>query len=223
MDFLEYLGQRLMLVWSSVIGAAGLIVWAIAATGPHQWGDVPTWVATVGTLGSFAVGLAIYHSSVQDRRNAPARSVATYLSATRDIARSKDMEVWDGTGFTQARANLPGRVKQLVVALENCSNDPIHKIRIDLGLPEGPTIRRVAHGLEYLRPQGRVRTNFFFELSTDTTRIRPRVRFTDALGKDWIVEPGLAIRRARSNDSEYSDELRPPMILTSELVGVEGN
>lgn len=212
-----------------VLLAAGYVI-ALAMTGPQQWGDVPTWVATVGTLGSFWVALAIYYGATVDKRYAPARLVSVYTMWSKSVPRSQGLNVWNGHGFTEmpkvepqpvveypqgvpqelaagliqsSNRNLSGTVKRVKFAIENAGEHAIHHIRIDQAFPDSSSIHTLSRSYLTLRPHGILRPVFHFEEHLNLEGLRPRVYFTDAMNRRWCSEPGYSVRPVRKGEGLY--------------------
>ncbi|MFF2606894.1 hypothetical protein [Arthrobacter koreensis] len=227
MKLMETLGKS---VWVLLVILAVVVAVILEMTGPHQWGDVPTWVATVGTLGSFWVALAIYYVNSTDKRYAPARLVSVYTMWGKSVERSQAVNVWNGQGFTEmpdvepkpiveypqdippelAAGLMPGSagglsrtVKRVKFAIENGGEHAIHHIRIDQGFPDSSSIRTLSRSYLTLRPHGILRPVFHFEEDLNLEGLRPRVYFTDALNRRWCSEPGYPVRPARKGEGEY--------------------
>lgn len=203
---------------------------ALAMAGPQQWGDVPTWVATVGTLGSFWVALAIYYGTTVDKLYAPARLVSVYTVWSKSVERSQGINVWNGKGFTQMPEVEPpvsveypkdippqlaaalltrpatgptGTVRRVKFAIENAGEHAIHHIRIDQGFPDSSSIRMLSRSYLTLRPHGILRPVFHFEEDLDLEGLRPRVYFTDAMNRRWCSEPGYPVRPVKKDEGVY--------------------
>lgn len=227
MKVIEKLGTR---GWLLLPALALVCVVALAATGPHQWGDVPTWVITIGTLGSFWVALAIYYGTTVDRRYAPARLVSVYTVWSKSVNRSQGINVWDGKGFTATPKEEPpsaeelppgvvpglaaglqrspvdglsGTVRRVKYAIENAGEHAIHHIRIDCGFPDSSSIRPLSRSYLTLRPHGILRPVFHFENDLNLEGLRPRVYFTDAMNRRWCSEPGYPVRPVKKGEGDY--------------------
>jgi hypothetical protein len=217
----------------SLVILVGLLAIALAVTGPHDWGDVPTWLAMVGTLGSFWAALAIYYWNVRETRFAPARLVSAYNVRIETVARTNAPNIWHGRGYNNP-LNIPAGksnvesdkdvgpvVKRLRLAVENRSDHAIHSIRIDLGFPDGSSIRPITGSYATLRPHGKLIPSFHFENDIDISGIRPWVFFTDAAGRRWANKSGTPVRLANKDEGVYDGDGRLDF-LTSDVEAHEG-
>lgn len=196
----------------------GLVAIVLAMTGPHDWGDVPTWLAMFGTLGSFWVALVIYYWNAREARFSPARLVSAYNINIEQVGRANARNVWHGKGYNdpmdipRGTSNAESSkdkgpvVKRLRLAIENRSEYAIHSIRIELGFPEGTSIRPIAGSYATLRPHGKLIPTFHFENTVDISGIRPWVFFTDAAGRRWANKSGSPVRLAEAGEGVYDGD-----------------
>jgi hypothetical protein len=136
--------------------------------GTINFGDVPTWIAAIGTTGAFVVALVLLFQSLKQSKKD---------SADRRKEQAKLMSAWStGVSMTKPYPTISFK-------LRNASEEPIYAIslRAAVGV-RGTFIRHVGT----LGPQQTADLHIYPPAAPRGDNTNPDVAFTDTAGVQWL-------------------------------------
>lgn len=150
-----------------------------------QWGDVPTWVAGVGTVGTLAWAIGLGRSERQQRRRDAERvqalAVSAWIEQRSAAAGAKAIRGDDHVPLTvgpEAARPRPSAV------ISNASRSPVYDVEATLVHPRQAG-EYITHGYEVLPPGQQA---FFVpgQFSDVASVLRVRLAFLDEGGVRWV-------------------------------------
>jgi hypothetical protein len=179
----------------------------MAAAGAPDWGDVPTWIGSIGTLLAFAIALVIYAQSQRDRIRDEARRVSGWApNGMQIIPAGEDLP--NAQFFTRiGAAPLTDSVDRctVMIVIRNRGDELISDVRATVVDPGDGSWWGVdeQRWLEIGPGQQMQRTVLYKDTGA---RGWPQVRleFTDAANRRWTRRGGL-LRRYRQGKQPAQD------------------
>jgi hypothetical protein len=152
-----------------------------------QWGDVPTWFGSVGTVLAFAIALLIYAQSLGDRRRDQAGRITawvhgnpTILDAGQRAENEEDYEPVEGSWTKNDKRIL------IEISIRNASDQIISDVSATL-VPLDRANWDVAEMRWLDLGPGEEQIKAIYKYMDDRAgRVRVRIEFTDTQGRQWI-------------------------------------
>lgn len=164
------------------------------------WGDVPTWIGAVGTLGAVFWAVFLYANSIRDRKRAQARLLAPVGGAVPVQVLPGDRVEYEGTAEGGLIGIGPDRKLVVLseayvatVRLVSTSDETFSDIRADLLLQDG---REVEFALSFseIAPYEEKKVTNYYRPGTISGGMKVRIRFQDANGRLWERVNGEPVR-----------------------------
>lgn len=142
-----------------------------------QWGDVPTWVGSVGTAGALLIAMWLLKKEVNDRRQRDSEARA---------AQAAQVAAW-----TSGRVVRADPYPEMLVRIRNGSTMPIFTVNFEFSQGVRGTFVR------YILAMGPEETREFRILLPSYPKgetIAPSLTFADAAGRRWFRDGNGKLR-----------------------------
>jgi len=147
-----------------------------------NFGDVPSWVGAIGTVGALGVSLALIYLQGKDRRKDRMEQLAS---------QARLVSAWTEEPLIDVKP-----YPQLVTVVENGSNQAIHQVSISLQLGVRGKFHR---WLASMGPNEVREVRLSIPASPRSNLIMPQVAFVDASGRRWL-RSGYQLREPTGKD-----------------------
>jgi hypothetical protein len=172
------------------------------------WGDVPTWVGSIGTVAAFAVAAGVYAQTQYDRRRSVAAKVTAWLSEGPAFFEAGALDELERELIPVGQPELDVSSKRVWIAfsIRNGSDDLISDVVATLIMLPGSSLPAGSFwdGIETRFgeiPPGLTRWRAEFKDTGIEGNGTVRLQFTDTKGLRWIREGGH-LRRSRRPPAE---------------------
>ena len=147
------------------------------------WGDVPTWVAAIGTAGTLIATVYLLYRREQERHKGQAVLVSAWMD---ESARADDEETWD-----------------LTYLARNHSEEPVYDVVLtaDCGV-RGTYVR----WLGTMAPGELRRVKIKLSGTPRAQEYQPHLTFTDAAGHRWLRTSAGQLRKPTRSDERHLRE-----------------
>lgn len=175
---------------------------------PINWGDVPTWIGSIGALGALFWAVFLYSRSLNDQRRAQARLIAPVGGAVPVQALpgepTKDPSSGSIEMFTLQIGSKPivaKEVFQATVRIVSTSDETFSGLRTWLVMEDG---RAVYFGLGFneMAPHEDKSFTCYFWPGEISGPMKIRLQFQDANGRWWERVNGTPVRQLRRGPDE---------------------
>lgn len=166
----------------------------------ETWGDVPTWVGAVGTLGAVFWAVFLYRRSLRDsereqaRLLAPVGGVAPIQVLPGTLIEGAASGPSDLVGIIDGKAAVIAEANMATVRLVSTSNEAFSDVSAALLMEDGRE-EDFMLGFDEIAPhEGKIVTNYY-RPGVIAGNMRVRLRFQDANGRRWERINGEPVSR----------------------------
>jgi hypothetical protein len=176
-----------------------------------DWGDVPTWVGSVGTLLAFAIALVLFAFTLRDRQRDQAARITAWVHGNPTILRSGERDPYQANmePVTEDPEDSCTDSEERVVieiSIRNTSDQVISDVSATLLTYPG----RSKWGAAEMRwldigPGEELIRAMYRRTDVSASQVRVFLVFTDTRGRHW-TRFGPDLRRSRKPSAPVADE-----------------
>lgn len=169
--------------------------------GVSIWGDVPTWLGAVGTLGAVFWAVFLYRRSVEDAQRSQARLLAP-VGGVAPVQVLPGTVVESDSAGTQDLLGISSDLRPIVIAeaymasvrIVSTSDEAFSEVSAAL-LMEGGRDVDFPLGFDEIGPHESKRFTYYYPPGVIAGSMRVRLRFMDANGRRWERINGQPLRQ----------------------------
>lgn len=176
--------------------------WAI------NWGDVPTWVGSIGAVGALFWAVFLYSRSLKDQQRAQARLIAPVGGAAPHQALPgtpvRDQSSGKGGMFGLGANHKPIVAKEVfwaTVRIVSTSDETFSGLRTWLVMEDGRDVY-FELGFDEMAPHEEKSQTCYFWPGEIAGQMKVRLQFQDANGRWWERVNGSPVRKLRRGPRE---------------------
>lgn len=152
-----------------------------------NWGDVPTWVGSVGTVLAFAIALVLFALTLRDRQRDQAGRITAWVHGNPTILRSGERAYRQASMETVTEDWSDSEERVLIeISIRNTSDQIISDVRATLVTYPGRSKWGAAemHWLD-IGPGEELIRAMYRRTDVSASKARVRLVFTDTRGRHW--------------------------------------
>jgi hypothetical protein len=192
---------------------------AVDNAGTIDWGDVPTWIGSIGAVSAAGWAVFLYNGTVRDQRRAQAR----LLSPVGDTVPVQDLVGTPVVGEAVApmgsigldenrRLVLIAEHPKATIHLVSTSSEPFTDVSVWLDMPDREEVS-FPLGFDAIAPHEEKIATAYFEPGIIAGSMPVRVQFRDANGRRWEKSSNKPLRQlpTQSEPARLLRQLRSTM------------
>lgn len=177
---------------------------AVDSASAVDWGDVPTWIGSVGTVIAAAWAVFLYNGTVRDQRWAQARLLSPVGDTVpvQDLVGSPADEPCVAPSGAigldaQGQVVLLGEFPKATIHLVSTSSEPFTNVYVRLDIAEGEAVS-FPLGFDAVAPHETKIATAYFEPGVIAGTMPVRLQFEDAHGRRWEKSSNKPLRQLRT-------------------------
>lgn len=176
-------------------------------SGVDLWGDMATWVGSIGTVGALIWAVFIYSGSVKDKKIAQARLLSVVGPPVQVQVMPGDMCKQNPSIFIGVNAQpkppsygsgggmiLLEEAVSVFFRLTSTSDETFTITSVEIMREDGSALQ-IEFGWSDIEPHGKLEISYYFPPETLGATKCYRVRFRDAAGRHWERVNGEPVRK----------------------------